>query len=722
MASILYSESVVLARASDRRIGALSIEPAACLLRASDGRTQVIEPRVMQVLVALARADGATVTRDELIAACWSGRIVSNDAVSRVISILRTMSLGIGSGSFTVETLNKIGYRLIEEPVSVIPDPAPPSIPAVSADPVLHSRRAMIALGGVAGAVAVGSTWLIRNGWSPSASIPREQALLALPFESDSKDFDLRAIAHDAAEAMRNDLGAVPGLRVLDALTGQSVAHDGLSPPQILSRTGATLLLMGSLDRIAGTLRLTLTMADTASRHQFWSSTIEAPVSQPLDLQRDAAGAVIEQLVLRLPASSRDPALDSQRGDPEAYRLSVDARALCDDVREYLLSGELDAAQDLADQAAALAAQSLRLAPENPGALVVMADLTRNGWSRTLAAMHLTTQQRVDHATLLLRRALRSDPTSAEAMARLADIYRRFSWRWDDAETLFRHALLNDPANAYAHWAYSHELATLGRVRDGLEHALTLWDIDRNHLWRRITLPRMLLFVGLRDQALTRYYRELRAAPGNAYLIYEIYYLNLAQGNSIGLTELLESLESLWRGRVMTDAVKRIVARCRAALDAIAGKPAALSAILDEELARFEAGGLSFATLGGRARDDLAFILAIEYAHTGAYAQAIALLDQALEAMSVYWLASLPYGDAPFPEAMRSNPRFQALWRRDPRMADAVERRRRAAASGQMAAFWPDRHATRGRITPALQARIDAAVAVALPKTAQTRA
>ncbi|WP_297695100.1 hypothetical protein, partial [Phenylobacterium sp.] len=43
----------------------------------------VLEPRVMQVLVALARERGEIVSRDDLIASCWAGRIVGEDAINR---------------------------------------------------------------------------------------------------------------------------------------------------------------------------------------------------------------------------------------------------------------------------------------------------------------------------------------------------------------------------------------------------------------------------------------------------------------------------------------------------------------------------------------------------------------------------------------------------------------------------------------------------------------
>ena len=253
----------------------------------------------------------------------------------------------------------------------------------------------------------------------------------------------------------------------------------------------------------------------------------------------------------------------------------------------------------------------------------------------------------------------------------------------------------------------------MGEGSEGLRHALTLWAIDDVHLWRRITLPRMLFFLGAQEEAMTAYYRELRRAPASPYLLYELYYLHVAAADPAGLAQLVDMVKALWRGRQMPDGVADILVRSQAALAAMAGQPASLIVMLDDELASFDAGGMTAATLGGRARDDIIYILAIEYGCAGAHDRAIDLLDRALQAMSVYWLPTLPYGSSTFPAAMVRNPRFQALWRRDPRLADAVERRRRAAAAGQMAAKWPDGRETRGKIPIDLQPQLAAVMAEA---------
>lgn len=100
---------VDLAAEQDFMIAALKVSPSTREVF-DGGARDVLEPRVMMVLVALARADGATVSRDKLIQSCWDGLAVSDDAINRVIGRLRR--LAASSGAFSIETITKVGYRL----------------------------------------------------------------------------------------------------------------------------------------------------------------------------------------------------------------------------------------------------------------------------------------------------------------------------------------------------------------------------------------------------------------------------------------------------------------------------------------------------------------------------------------------------------------------------------------------------------------------------------
>lgn len=101
----------VLAHEPPFELGQLRVDPPTRQVFFGSER-QTVEPRVMQVLVVLARAGGEVVTRDELVDRCWDGRIVGDDAIHRVISRLRHLAEECGEG-FRIETIPRVGYRLL---------------------------------------------------------------------------------------------------------------------------------------------------------------------------------------------------------------------------------------------------------------------------------------------------------------------------------------------------------------------------------------------------------------------------------------------------------------------------------------------------------------------------------------------------------------------------------------------------------------------------------
>ena len=103
-------------------IGGAEIRPSRLEIE-REGGCQAVEPRVMQVLVVLAGAGGRVVSRDELAERCWQGRIVGEDALNRVIAKLRRLGEGPAGGSFVIETVKKVGYRLVSH------DPEPAAAP-----------------------------------------------------------------------------------------------------------------------------------------------------------------------------------------------------------------------------------------------------------------------------------------------------------------------------------------------------------------------------------------------------------------------------------------------------------------------------------------------------------------------------------------------------------------------------------------------------------------
>ena len=92
-------------------LAGLEVRPASLEVQAGERREQ-LEPRIMQVLVALAGRRGEVVSRDELIQRCWGGRMVGDDSINRCIFRLRKLAESLGG--FEIVTVARVGFRLSE--------------------------------------------------------------------------------------------------------------------------------------------------------------------------------------------------------------------------------------------------------------------------------------------------------------------------------------------------------------------------------------------------------------------------------------------------------------------------------------------------------------------------------------------------------------------------------------------------------------------------------
>ncbi len=100
----------------DFRIGEWIIHPRVNAME-YDGTTIHLEPKVMQVLVTLASTSGEVITREQLRSAVWPDVFVGEDVLIRAISELRRAFTDDPRLPHIIETIPKVGYRLIA-PVS----------------------------------------------------------------------------------------------------------------------------------------------------------------------------------------------------------------------------------------------------------------------------------------------------------------------------------------------------------------------------------------------------------------------------------------------------------------------------------------------------------------------------------------------------------------------------------------------------------------------------
>lgn len=236
------------------RLGQLTIEPRSRELVAANGTRRTLEPRVMQVLIALARAQGLTVSREELVQTCWNGAVVGEDSINRTIWMLRKAAAGIGDDAFSIETIPKLGYRLVL--------PGSESAP-LAGEHKPQARVGLLAnrlwLASLAFMVLVVAAAFLALSWRPTAEGP-EYSVSVQPFRIS---------------------GAAQGFdeRLLSSLTSQNV-------PTAAGRVRLTLT--GSVEERDGAIRVDARLANSASGEVVWSGAIISSPAEPGGLTRAA--------------------------------------------------------------------------------------------------------------------------------------------------------------------------------------------------------------------------------------------------------------------------------------------------------------------------------------------------------------------------------------------------------------------------------------------------
>jgi len=178
------SNPVQLASAPAFSLGPVAVDPARRSLERA-GQVRVIEPRTMQVLVALAQASGTVVSREALVQRCWEGRIVGDDAIYRVISQLRALAADLGADAFRIETIAKVGYRLACDGAQQAPAASPAEPPPIASTgaPAWPIRAATVAPAwtrrAAVGALATGAAGLLIAGSSGADAVDPFQDLIA---------------------------------------------------------------------------------------------------------------------------------------------------------------------------------------------------------------------------------------------------------------------------------------------------------------------------------------------------------------------------------------------------------------------------------------------------------------------------------------------------------------------------------------------------------------
>ena len=440
------------------------VDPA-CRTIAGPRGASCVEPRVMDVLIALALRAPKPMSREDLIDQVWGSAFVTDGVLTRCISILRERFGDERGRPRVIETLAKHGYRLMPT-VTFIEDEALAPVPATASAPMDAHRTITVAV---------------------------------LPF------VDLRGHAADdhladgLTELLIANLAGIASLRVVARTSSMAYKGTGKRVREIAGELGVDYVIEGSLLGAGTRVQVVAQLIEGGSEMHAWTQTWTRAMRDALTLLNEVARAVANALSARL-----RPAENLRL----ARRIAIDETAL----RHYL-KGRYFWAQrgpDPLGKAIAEFAACARAAPDFAPAHVGLAD------SQILLAMYgfaapLTVADRA-RAHVADTRAL--DPDSAEALTADGAIRLFFDWDFEPAERSFSRALALNPSYTTAYLAYGDLLMMraefdrgLGMMRDAV--ALSPLDLGLN-----MNLGDFLIFARRFDEAARHLEHTLEIAPG----------------------------------------------------------------------------------------------------------------------------------------------------------------------------------------------------------------
>ncbi len=336
-----------LARIAPFGLGPLVIDPPS--RRISCGTSSaMLEPRVMRVLVALGETPGRVLSRDDLIASCWDGRIVGDKAITRAISLLRQAIDELGDGAVRIETIAKVGFRIVVNSEPVNASPTIPSGASAGVPSGLARRKLLVA--GTGGLVLLGGGLVAWKGGllSPAQSGPHTVAVL--PFRNLSGDKSQDYFSEGLSEQIRTVLSRNPNLRVL-APTSVAAAMEASSQAlAIAQKLGAAYLLDGSVRREGDQMRITARLTDAIAGTVAWTDQLDRQISDVFAVQDDIADSAAGALAAQTVDAGERKNMGSTR-NAQAYDAFLRSKAY-----GALRTGEASARAALAQLDAAIAA------------------------------------------------------------------------------------------------------------------------------------------------------------------------------------------------------------------------------------------------------------------------------------------------------------------------------------------------------------------------------
>ena len=447
------------------------------------GKTIKLEPRTMAVLVYLAGHPGAAVTREELEREVWRDMVVGYDALSNTIAKLRKAFGDDRKHPKVIETISKVGYRLIAEVGLATPSRAEeipvglragaalasPAPAAAGREPPRRPLAAIAALIALLVAAGAGLAWF--KPWEPAGlkalAPPDTPSIVVLPFANLSDDPEEEYFADGMTDDLITGLSKIQGLFVISRHSAFTYKDKPVKPRQVAEELGVRYLVEGSIWRAGGRVRVNAQLIDAITGGHLWAERYDGDETDLFTLQDRVIANIVSVLSVRLTDREKSRVSRRPTDNLEAY--------------DYYLRAE------------------------------------RSQMYGFGGVRH--------HQTIwLYREAIALDPNFAEAYAGLAEIA---FWvlRWDNTAVLpnpiarklaYESAstvLSMDPENPRAYMVLAKLQVTDGLHDLALESASTAVSLDPNNAAAYASLAIVLVWAGQQAEALAAMETALRLDP-----------------------------------------------------------------------------------------------------------------------------------------------------------------------------------------------------------------
>jgi len=439
-----------------------------------------VGPQVFDLLVYLVQNRERVITKDDMLAAVWSGRIVSESTLTSHVNAVRKAIGDNGEDQRLIRTLARKGLRFVGE-VEEQHAPANPGVAAAGDDARQPEPP--------------------RAASAPALPLPDKPSIAVLPFENMSGNPEQEYFVDGLVEDITTSLSCIPSLFVIARNSAFTYKGRAVDVSQVGRELGVRYVLEGSVRQAGGRLRITVQLVSAETRRHLWAKRFDGAAADVFDLQDRVTEEVVGAVTPRFEAAEVDRARRKRPGSLDAWDLVLRALPLV-----YSMTREGQ------EEALGLLARSIALDPDYALPLGLAA------WCRTLRVPQRwgDPAEEAREGLALARRALVTGPDDAEALV-MAGYALGFLGR-DPAAGLApidrAHGLNPNSARGFTFsgWLRSykgeHEVATAHFTR-----ALRLSPLDLQAFRTRAGLAFAHLFAGRLEAAVDAAQRALEEQP-----------------------------------------------------------------------------------------------------------------------------------------------------------------------------------------------------------------